>query len=57
MADVFKKFISTSLEYYNLDLYNYVTAPGISWDAMLKLNKVQLENISDHIDTSLLKKE
>ena len=36
LADVFEKFISTSLKYYNLDPCHYYSAPGLSWDAMLK---------------------
>ena len=47
LADVFGKFISTSLKYYNLDQYHYFSAPGLSWDAMLKMTKVELEKISD----------
>ena len=44
---MFEKFISTSLKYYNLDPYHYFSAPGLSWDAMLKATKVELEKISD----------
>ena len=47
LADVFEKFISTSLKYYNLDPCHYFSAPGLSWDAMLKMTKVELEKISD----------
>ena len=47
LADVFEKFISTFLEYYNLDPCHYFSAPGLSWDAMLKMTKVELEKISD----------
>ena len=47
LADVFEKFISTNLEYYNLDACHYFSAPGLSWDAMLKMTKVELEKISD----------
>ena len=47
LADVFQKFISPSLKYYNLDLCHYFSAPGLSWDAMLKMKKVELEKISD----------
>ena len=46
LADVFEKFISTSLIYYNLDPCHYFIAPGLSWDAMLKMNKTELEKIS-----------
>ena len=46
-ADVFEKFISTNLKYYNLEPCHYFSAPGLSWDAMLKMTKVELEKISD----------
>ena len=45
--DVFEKFISTSLKNYNLDPCHYFSAPGLSWDAMLKMTKVKLEKIND----------
>ena len=47
LVDVFEKFIFASLKYYNLDPCNYFSAPGLSWDAMLKMTKVELEKISD----------
>ena len=46
-ADVFEKFIDTCLKYYNLDPCHYFSAPGLSWDAMLKMTKVELEKISN----------
>ena len=50
LTDVFDKFISTSLKHYNLDPCHYFSAPGSSWDAILKMAKVQLEKISDADD-------
>ena len=47
LADVFEKFISTSLKYYNLDPCHYLSAPGLSWDATLKMTKVELEKTSN----------
>ena len=47
LADVFEKFISTSLKYHNLDPCHYFSAPGLSQDAMLKMTKVELEKISE----------
>ena len=47
LADVFEKFIFTCLKYYNLDPCHYFSAPGLSWDAMLKKTGVALEKISD----------
>ena len=40
-------FIFTCLKYYDLDLYHYFSAPGLSWDAMLKMTGITLEKISD----------
>ena len=31
LADVFEKFISTSLKYYNLDPWHYFSVPRLSW--------------------------
>ena len=47
LVDVFEKFISTCLKYYNLDPCHYFSAPGLSWDAMLKMKKIELEKICD----------
>ena len=40
-ADVFEKLIDTCLKFYKL------SSPGLSWNAMLKMIGVKLENISD----------
>ena len=40
LADVFKKCIDTCLKYYELDPCNRFSAPGLSWDAMLKMTGV-----------------
>ena len=45
LADVFEKFICTSLK-YKLDPCHYFSAPGLSWDAMLKMTKIELEKIN-----------
>ena len=47
LADVFEKIISTSLKYHNLDPWHYFSYPGLSWEAMLKMTKIELEKISD----------
>ena len=47
LADVFENFRKTCLEYYKLDPAHYFTAPGLSWDAMLKMTNVKLDLISD----------
>ena len=47
LADVFEKFIFTCLKHCDLDLCHYFSAPGLSWDAMLKITLVTLAKISD----------
>ena len=47
LADVFEKFIDTCLKYYGLDPCHYFSAPGLSWDAMLKMTGIELEKIPD----------
>ena len=47
LADVFEKFIKTCIKYYSLDPCHYFSAPGLSWDAMLKMTDVILEKISN----------
>ena len=47
LADVFEKFINTCLDYYGLDPCHYFSSPGLSWDAMLKMIKIELDLISD----------
>ena len=46
-VDGFEKFIATCLKYYGLDHCHYFSFYGLSWDAMLKMTGVKLENISD----------
>ena len=55
LADVFEKFISTCLKYYGLDPCHYFSSPGLSWDAMLKMTKVELEKLVIQIYIFLLK--
>ena len=47
LADVFENFIKTCIQYYKLDPSNYLSAPGLAWDAMLLQTKVKLELIND----------
>ena len=46
-ADAFEKFIATCLKFYRLDPCHYFSFPGLSWDAMLKMTDVKLEQTSD----------
>ena len=47
LADVFESFRSTCLEYYSLDPCHYFSAPGLSWDALLRMTEINLDLISD----------
>ena len=48
LPDVFEKSIEICLEYYRLDPSNYkIITLGLSWDAILKMTKIELELISD----------
>ena len=46
LTDVFKKFRNSSLKNYRLCLSCYLSAPALSWDAILKMAKVEFEFIS-----------
>ena len=35
------------IKYYKLDPCHYFSSPGLSWDAMLKMNNIELEKISE----------
>lgn len=48
LADVFENFRDVCLNHYKLDPAWYYTAPGLSWDAALKLTKVKLELLTDY---------
>ena len=43
LADVFESFRDVCMKIYQLDPCHYYTAPGLPWDAMLKMTKVKLE--------------
>lgn len=47
LCDVFQNFRRTCLEKYKLDPAHYYTSPGLSWDAMLKYTKIELELLTD----------
>ena len=44
LADVFKNFGKTCMQYYKLDPCHYFTSPGLSWDAMLRRLRSDLSN-------------
>ena len=47
LADFFEKFRDMCLDSYGLDAAHYFTAPGMAWDAALKMTKVNLELLTD----------
>ena len=53
LADVFENFRNICLKNYELDPAHYYTAPGLAWDAALKVTDVSLELLSD-IDMLLM---
>ena len=54
LADVFENFRETCLHHHRLDPSHYMTSPGLSWDAMLKMTKINLVTL---ICSCLLKKD
>ena len=47
LSDVFQKFSNFAYETYRLDPRHSYTLPGFSWQAMLKMTKIELELILD----------
>lgn len=47
LADVFEQFCDNGIKTYGLDPSHYYTAPGLSWDAMLKCTGIKLELLDD----------
>ena len=47
LADVFEKFIDTCLKFYKLDPCHYFSSPGLSWNAMLKMIKLEKNSNTD----------
>ena len=47
LNDVFENFRNICCKHYNLDPAHYFTAPGLAWDAALKVTEVELELLSD----------
>ena len=48
LSDVFENFRDVCLDNYRLDPIFYYTAPGLAWDACLKITKVELELLHDY---------
>ena len=47
LSDCFESFRETCYQYYKLDPAHYYSAPGLSWNACLKMTGIELELISD----------
>ena len=47
LADVFEKFRHNSLKNYGLCPSYYLSAPALTWNAMLNMTEAQLELIPD----------
>ncbi len=47
LADIMTEFRRVCKEVYGLDALHYYTTPGLAWDVMLKLTKVEIDLISD----------
>ena len=47
LADIFENCRSICMNHYRLDSAWYFSAPGLAWDATLKITKIQLELLSD----------
>ena len=52
----FQNFRKVCMNAYKLDPLHYYTAPGLSWDALLKLTKINLELLIDIDQASLHRK-
>ena len=47
LADILENFRNTCLEHYQLDPAWFYTAPGMSWQAMMKMTGINLELLTD----------
>ena len=53
LAEVFENFRDKCIEIYGLDPAHFLSAPGLAWQACLKMTKVELELLTD-IDMLLM---
>ena len=47
LAEAFEKFKNNSLKNYGLCPSDYLSAPGLSWEAMFKMKKIEFKLILD----------
>ncbi|XP_052741550.1 uncharacterized protein LOC112046691 isoform X1 [Bicyclus anynana] len=55
LTDVFENFRNVCIKTYDLDPVQYYTAPGLSWDAMMKHTQVTLELLTDFDKVAFVK--
>ena len=48
LADVFENYRKTCIEVYELDPANFISVPGLAWQACLKKANVKLELLTDY---------
>ena len=53
LADVFENFRNKCIEKYEVDTAHFLSAPGLAWQACLKMAEVELELLKD-IDILLM---
>jgi hypothetical protein len=56
LSDVFENFRKTCHNYYGLDPANYISAPGLAWDAMLLKTNIKLELIHDALILDIMER-
>lgn len=47
LSDIFENFRKLCKGIYRLDPFQNYTSPGLSWDAMLKITRIELELFTD----------
>ena len=57
LADVFKILRTKCTSHYKLDPANYISIPGLSWDAMLLMTGIKLDLITDRGVLDMVGKE
>ena len=56
LTDIFEKFRKVCMEYYKLDPTNYISSPGLAWDAMLLKTGIELDLITNLEILNLIEK-